>query len=223
MSTHDHARPLLWQVPHPCTAILANGAFPSHPTPLAALRTAERIVCCDGAAANLVAAGQTPAAIVGDLDSLPSELRARYGDRLHIDRGQEDNDLAKAFRYCRQRGWTRLVILGATGLREDHTLGNLGWLTDFAAQAEVALLTDTGVFAAVHGPTVFASNPGQQVSLFTLDGRTILHARGLRYPVDNLQPTRWWQATLNEACGEQFDLRCEGGPVLVFLAYASAG
>lgn len=208
-----------WQTPHPATAILANGAFPTHPTPLAALRTAERIVCCDGAAAKLVAAGLTPAAIVGDLDSLPLDLRARFSDRLHLDDGQADNDLAKSFRYCLRKNWCKLVILGATGLREDHTLGNLAWLADFAPQAEVALLTDTGVFSAIVQPTVFASHPGQQVSFFTFDSRTILQAHGLRYPVENLQPTRWWQATLNEAVGEQFELRGDGGPVLVFQTY----
>ena len=202
-----------------CTAILANGAFPTHPTPLRALRTAERIVCCDGAAAKLLAAGLTPAAIVGDLDSLPAELRERFRDRLHLDHGQTDNDLAKAFRYCLQQAWHQLVILGATGLREDHTLGNLGWLADFATQAEVSLLTDTGVFTAITRPTVFASHPGQQLSFFTFDSQTRLHAQGVRYPVENLQPTRWWQATLNEALGEQFELRCEGGPALVFRTY----
>ncbi|MEO5368053.1 MAG: thiamine diphosphokinase [Magnetococcus sp. WYHC-3] len=206
--------------PRPCTAILANGNFPTHPRPLGALRTAERIVCCDGAAVQLVAAGLTPAAIVGDLDSLPADLRARLQDRLHPDSSQTDNDLAKAFRYCLQQGWCQLVILGATGLREDHTLGNLSWLADFALQAEVTLLTDTGTFTAVHQPTEFTSHPGQQISLFTFDSRTTLQARGLRYPVENLRPTRWWQATLNEACGHAFTLRAEGGPALVFQTYA---
>ena len=205
--------------PSPCTAILANGAFPSHPVPLTALQTAARIVCCDGAATKLVAAGLNPAAIVGDMDSLPADLRARFHDRLHPDPGQNDNDLAKAFRFCLQQEWRQLVILGATGLREDHTLGNLSWLADFAPLADVTLLTDTGTFAAITRPTVFASHPGQQISLFTLDGQTTLQARGLRYPVEQLQPTRWWQATLNEACGEQVELRAEGGPALVFMAY----
>ena len=206
-------------LPQPCTAILANGAFPTHPTPLAALRAAERIVCCDGATEKLVAAGLTPATIVGDLDSLPADLRARFHDRLHLDSGQTDNDLAKAFRYCLQQGWHRLVILGATGLREDHTLGNLSWLADFALEAEVTLLTDTGIFTAVHQPTVLSSHPGQQVSLFTFDSHTVLQAHGLRFPVANLRPTRWWQATLNEACTHEFSLRAEGGPVLVFQTF----
>jgi thiamine pyrophosphokinase len=212
--------PTLWQVPRPCTVILANGDFPSHPVPTAVLRTAERIVCCDGAAARLTAAGLSPAAIVGDLDSLPAPLRASCADRIHQDPGQDDNDLAKAFRYCLSRGWRRLVILGATGRREDHTLGNLGWLPDFAAEADVALLTDTGTFAAVTGSARFPSHPGQPVSLFTFDGHTVLNARGLRYPVTNLQPVRWWRATLNEALGETFEVSAANGPALVFLAHA---
>ncbi|MFZ4395462.1 MAG: thiamine diphosphokinase, partial [Kiritimatiellia bacterium] len=199
--------------------ILANGTFPAHPAPLAALHAAERIVCCDGAAEKLVAAGLTPAAIVGDLDSLPAELHARFLDRVHRDSGLNDNDLAKAFRYCLQQGWRRLVILGATGQREDHTLGNLGWLADFALVSEVTLLTDTGVFTAVHQSAVLQSHPGQQVSLFTFDSLTVLQAQGLRYPVENLRPTRWWQATLNEACSHEFSLCAEGGPVLVFQTY----
>ena len=214
-----------WEHVHPVqrkekkTVILANGAFPTHPTPLAALHTAARIVCCDGATEKLLAAGFTPAAIVGDLDSLPIDLRARFSDCLHPDPNQNDNDLAKAFRYCLQQGWNRLVILGATGLREDHTLGNLGWLADFATQAEVTLLTDTGSFTAITHSTTLICHPGQQISLFTFNGQTTLNARGLRYPVENLRTSRWWQATLNEACSTQFELRCEGGPVLVFQTY----
>ena len=205
----------------PQTAILANGAFPSHPVPLTALRTAARIVCCDGAVINLERLNLQPAAIVGDLDSLPESLRARYTPLLHCDSNQQDNDLAKAFRYCLRQGWRNLVILGATGLREDHTLGNLAWLADFAEQADVTLLTDTGIFAAINRPTVLASHAGQQVSLFTFDNQTSLYARGLRYPVENLRLTRWWQATLNEATGSQIEVRAEGGTALVFMTYAS--
>jgi thiamine pyrophosphokinase len=208
-------------IPRSSTVILANGVFPTHPTPRAALRTAQRIVCCDGAVRQLLAAtGQTPAAIVGDLDSLPTELQTRFHDIVHRDTSQDDNDLAKAFRFCLSQNWRQIVILGATGLREDHTLGNLGWLVDFALQADVTLLTDTGVFTAVHQGNQLPCHPGQQVSFFTLNGQTTLNAHGLRYPVNQLRPTRWWQATLNEACGTQFEIHAAGGPVLVFQSYA---
>jgi thiamine pyrophosphokinase len=201
------------------TVLLANGAFPTHAVPLAALRSAKRIVCCDGAAEKLVAAGFTPAAIVGDLDSLPEALRQRFADRLVREPGQDDNDLAKAFRFCLQKGWNQIAILGATGLREDHTLGNLSLLADFATQADVKMLTDAGVFFALRQAAAFATFPGQPVSVFSFDPQTAITSDGLQYPLVNLKLTRWWQATLNAATGDCATLTFSGGPLLVFLAH----
>lgn len=208
-----------WLPAPAATVILANGAFPTHATPLAVLANAQRILCCDGAAAQLAATGRRPDAVVGDLDSLAPEHRAGWADCLVHDPGQNDNDLSKAFRHGLRRGWCAFSILGAAGLREDHTLGNLSLLADFAAHAQVVLYTDTGIFRALLAPAEIACFPGQQVSLFTFDPRTQLHAHGLRYPVDGLRLTRWWQATLNEAVDECFQVAADGGPVLVFQTY----
>jgi hypothetical protein len=42
---------------------------------------------------------------------------------------------------------------------------------------------------------------------------------GLKYPLKNLQLNSWWQATLNEALGEEFILSFPAGAeLLVFLA-----
>lgn len=202
------------------TVILANGQFPAHPAPLGALRSARRVVCCDGAADALVAAGLEPDWIVGDLDSVSEGARLRFPERLVKVEEQETNDLAKAFRFCLGRGWTDLAILGASGLREDHLLGNLSLLADFALQASPLLLTDTGWFTALHQPAVLPAVPGQQVSLFALVSGTAVSASGLKYPVEGLRLDRWWQASLNEACGQELRLSFSGGPLLVFQTYA---
>jgi thiamine pyrophosphokinase len=206
------------------TVIVANGAFPTHATPLAALRSAREVVCCDGAADRLSEeAGLAPSWIVGDLDSLSETLRARFPERLVRVTEQETNDLAKAFRFCRTRGWSEMLIVGATGLREDHTLANLALLADFAREASVLLLTDTGWFTPLLASARLPSVPGQQISLFALDTRTSVSARGLAYPVDGLRLDRWWRAALNEAQGESFSLAIEGGPLLVYQTYVRGG
>ena len=217
----------------PKTVILANGAFPSHEAPLAALRDAERVVCCDGAVDKLEAAGFPPPEwIVGDLDSLSAAARARCADRLVRVAEQDTNDLAKAFRFCVSRGWHDLLIVGATGLREDHTLGNLSLLADFACELRAAagecpprredgivLLTDTGIFTPVLASTQFRSHAGQQVSVFAFEPGAAVYAEGLKYPLDGVRFARWWQAALNESAGDSFKLVFEGSPLLVFQAY----
>lgn len=201
-------------------AILANGDFPTHPVPLSLLRTARRILCCDGAADRLAGHGLEPYRVIGDLDSLSPEGRERFAGKLVREEEQATNDLAKAFRFACARGWRRLCILGATGGREDHTLANLGLLADFAESAEVRLYTDTGLFTPCLRSTVFASYPGQQVSIFSFAPGIRLYGEGLVYPLDRVPFTRWWQAALNEASGREFKLTFVGGPLLVYQAYS---
>lgn len=203
----------------PPTVLLANGAFPSTPEPLQVLEQARRVICCDGAADALVALGREPSWIVGDLDSVSDVVRERFVDRVVSVSEQETNDLAKGFRFCRERRWRELALLGVTGGREDHTLGNLSLLVDFAEEALVTAFTDEGVFTPVLGSMQFRSYPGQQVSIFSFQPGVRVYAEGLRYPLDDVPFTRWWQASLNESEGAMFQLVFEGGPLLVFQAY----
>lgn len=204
----------------PQTVILANGAFPTGTAPLTALRRARKIICCDGAADQLITATDLkPAWIVGDLDSLSLAVRERFADRLALSGEQETNDLSKAFRFCLGRRWRDLVVLGATGGREDHTLANLSLLVDFARESLVTALTDMGVFTPVLGSTHFSSFPGQQVSVFSFDPQVRVYSEGLKYPLETVSFSRWWRAALNESTGEGFNLVFEGGPLLVFQTY----
>ena len=206
----------------PYTAILANGDFPQAPEPLTALRKARRIVCCDGAADVLAARAPDLSAawVVGDLDSLSAETRAKYAPRLRKVPDQETNDLAKTFAFCLSRRWLDVVFLGISGKREDHTLGNLSLLVDFARAARITALTDHGIFTPLLSSAHFVSFPGQQVSIFSFEPGLRVYAEGLKWPLDQVPFTRWWQAALNESLGDSFRLTFEGGPLLVFQTYA---
>ena len=200
--------------------ILAAGDFPTHPIPLGMLtKAADRIICCDGAADRLLAAGFTPMAVVGDGDSISPEARERLSDRLHIESEQETNDLSKAVRYAVRQGMHRLLILGATGRREDHTLGNISLLADYQARGlDVEMWTDYGVFTPATGCQTFASRAGQQFSVFCLDDAP-LTLRDVRWPLEGRRITRWWQATLNKALTDTFRIETRGR-VIVFRTYA---
>ena len=100
------------------TAILADGAPPTHPAARAAFDAASRLVCCDGAYRKARALGRLPDLVVGDGDSLSAADRAALGERFVLIAEQETNDLDKAFRTAVARfGGAGIVILGAGGLR----------------------------------------------------------------------------------------------------------
>ncbi|MCU0377589.1 MAG: thiamine diphosphokinase [Bacteroidales bacterium] len=201
------------------TILLADGSFPVNPVPLSHLAEAEMIVCCDGAAEKLERYGRIPDAIVGDLDSISDSLKEKYSDRLFPDDDQDTNDLTKAVKWCVANEITEVVIIGATGIREDHTLGNISLLADYSSMINAIMLTDTGSFRVYDRSVIIASHPGQQVSLFSIDNKLKITSTGLRYPLNNLALGSWWRGTLNEAVGESFSLSFSDGQVIVFLKY----
>ena len=202
------------------TVIVADGTFPKHDIPLAYLQNAERIICCDGSVENLILAGMQPDAIIGDMDSLNVELSDRFADSIFIDENQDTNDLTKAVTWCCEMGYKDIVIVGATGKREDHTIGNISLLTEYIKNANVIMVTDTGILRPFLRSSEISSFPSQQVSIFSIDPETEVTSRGLRYPLSRTKITNWWFATLNEALGDSFTIEFNNGRVIVYLKFS---
>ena len=196
--------------------IVAGGEYPTAQQPLEILHNAPYVVCCDGAADRYIATGHVPDAIVGDGDSISEENREKYAHLLHIIGEQESNDQTKAVRYCMEQGRRRIAIVGATGRREDHTIGNISLLIEYARSgAEVQSFTDHGMFIPCNDDTTLACRKGQQVSIFAITAKE-LQAQGLFYPIYDFN--NWWQGTLNECTGEEFTIHAKG-EYLLFLNY----
>ena len=203
-------------------AVLANGAVPRHPTPLKILADADILVCCDGALAAARLLGREPDFVVGDGDSISPADRQSLGDRfVHVPE-QETNDLAKAFSFaCRSAAMpSPIAILGATGLREDHTIGNIFRLVDFTAEMPATTLyTDSGTFEVLRGERTYACRTGEAVSIFAPFPDTAVSSEGLEWPLDGVSLASLWSGTLNRTTGESFDLRTDR-PILVYRPYA---
>ena len=183
------------------------------------LKKSEHIICCDGSARSLHEAGMEPEAIVGDLDSIDLLIADKYSDRLYRDSEQETNDLTKAVRWCINNRYDNIVILGATGKREDHTVGNISLLTEYAREVTVVMVTDTGIFTPLLKTGIIKTFQGQQISVFSVDPGTEITTAGLKYELSGLRLGNWWRGTLNEAIGDSVEIRFDGGPVIVYQKF----
>lgn len=200
----------------PEAVILANGEYPTHPLPLRMLEEAKFVVCCDGAANEYISRGHTPDVIIGDGDSLSPEYKELFAPIIHRIADQETNDQTKAVLFLQKKGYRKIAIVGATGKREDHTLGNISLLIDYMKEnLEIRTITDYGVFMLASGTQTFESHPGQQVSIINF-GAKGLKGEELVYPLSDF--SNWWQGTLNEATANQFTIHCIG-EYLVYLAH----
>ena len=201
---------------YPSTVILGNGEYPQAQLPLEVLDMAQSIVICDGAANKYVPTGKPFDIIIGDGDSIADDIREQFASRIIISSCQETNDQTKAVKYLAEKGTHDIAIVGATGRRDDHSLGNISLLIEYFSQGVMArIYTDHGVFIPTQGNTTLITHPGQQISIFNF-GCTQLSAQGLQYPIRPFN--NWWQGTLNEATADRCIITADG-TFLIYVAY----
>ena len=196
--------------------VIANGEYPTRKEVLEIINAAPLTVCCDGAADDFIARGGVPDIIIGDMDSLSDENKARYSDIIIHKADQETNDQTKAVQYLLSRGITRIAIVGATGRREDHTIANIALTAEYMAMgAEVVSYTDSGCFIPCRDNKTLQCTPNAQVSIFNINA-TNLTSEGLRYPIYDF--TALWQGTLNCCPSGEFTISAKGDYIIFITA-----
>ena len=197
------------------TVILANGDFPKKGgAAWKLLAAAKRVVCCDGAAdAYRRHFRRWPDVIIGDLDSIPPHfLLSPFSFLLVRNADQNTNDLEKAMTYCAKQGWKNPVIVGATGKREDHTIGNVFRALAYGCE----IVTDLGRFVPVCGKAAFKVRKGAAVSVFAPDPKTRMTSKGLEWPLNEVRFRTLYCATLNRATGSRVNLTATHPAIVYF-------
>jgi thiamine pyrophosphokinase len=173
--------------------IFANGIMNEPSTEAARwIRSGDLVVAADGGTKYALAAGVTPAHVIGDLDSLPSEQRARLeaaGTIIHAyPPAKDETDLELALLWAAaQPGVTHIVVLGALGGRPDQEFANLLLLAlPQLAGRDVTVAGGEWTVRCLRGGETrqITGRPGDTVSLIPLGGDVVgITTRGLAYPL----------------------------------------
>ncbi|MDO6591701.1 thiamine diphosphokinase [Loktanella sp. D2R18] len=197
------------------TVCLVGGARVSAQVISSILPIVDQFVAVDSGADHLLAAGITPAVVVGDLDSISDHARATFAGRLHPIAEQSTTDFEKALSRVEA---PMVIALGFTGGRMDHVLAVLNVLARYQSRA-IILLDDTDLcFVARAGETRIAPPVGTRMSLMPLAACRVT-ATGLRWSFSDqdMQPTGFISSS-NEVAGPitvQTD-----GPLLITMPAA---
>ncbi len=201
------------------TIIIANGDFPKKQETLDMITNANKIICCDGALKNIINTGYIPDVIIGDLDSISSTDKEKYKEILIRNPNQNTNDLTKAVNYCIENNINNVIILGATGRREDHTLGNISLLVEYSKNIDVKMVSDFGVFTPFSKSVVIESFVGQQVSVFSFTHNLEITSEGLKYPLNKTKLQSLWVGTLNEAVQKNISINFSSGDIVIYQSF----
>jgi len=193
------------------TVILAAGDFPRKGTfPWKVLLSAKRVICCDSAADEYRRkTGNEPYAVVGDCDS----IRGSFTNTIRIAE-QNTNDLEKAIRFCRAKRLGKPLVLGATGKRDDHTLGNIFRCFEHGLE----IITEHGRFLPIKRRASIPTRIGAAISIFATNPTTQMTSKGLQWPLDGVKFKNLYCATLNRATAARVTI-ASNRPAYAFLAF----
>lgn len=150
------------------------------------------VVAADGGADLAQALGVAVDTVVGDLDSIAPETLAGAARVERHPREKDATDLALALEAALRVEPQRVLVVGGSGGRLDHLLGELLLLaSDSLAAVQVDAQLGSAAVHVIRGARTLAGSPGELVSLFALHGPARgVTTEGLRYRLrdETLEP-----------------------------------
>ena len=199
--------------------VIANGSFPSHPIAKNYLNKSGTIICTDGAADKLIDSGKNPDIIIGDFDSTSIKGKDRTGKWIEAP-DQNKTDLEKTFEWCIMNNIKKIVLLGSSGKREDHTIGNLFTLAKYHDEIQCEMITNHARIICVSGENYIFADINQNISIIATEPIERITLDGLQYNIKNESLLPSTRAISNKAISDKFYLESTG-KVLVFLNHVS--
>lgn len=199
--------------------IIANGNRPARRT-LQYLQKKgfDTIIAADGGADSAKRLGIIPDAIIGDMDSVQSTVLEYFSDASEIIRyrRQNDTDIEKCLKYLIKKKYQRVVLLGATGSRLDHSFCNLGITLKFSDRIKTDIISEKTYLETAEGDYTFKSVPGETISLYGFDSVTKITTQGLKYALSNeALPFGIRESTSNVAESSEVRLKITGGRIFL--------
>ncbi|MGE4271453.1 MAG: thiamine diphosphokinase [Desulfitobacterium sp.] len=164
------------------------------------LSTYDRLIAADGGANRIMESGYLPDAVVGDLDSIKAEYLEscrQQGVRiLSYPCEKDETDLELALDYAAKiseeegigesspREIKEIFLLGATGGRIDHLLGNLSIMHGFLKRGlRIRMKDPHQELWLLASQKKLTGLKGQKLSIIPVTEKAVVRTEGLYYPL----------------------------------------
>ena len=176
------------------------------------------IICADGGANSAKRIGTIPDFIIGDLDSVDSSTLKYFKRKSTIiqNKRQNDTDVEKCLKFAIKKKYYEVVLLGVTGNRLDHTIGNLGIVLKFFNKIKTHIAAENSYLTPYKNFVSLNSRDGETISIYAFDNKTSITSKGLKYPLKNSKlPFGKKESTSNVSIDSIVELNIKGGIVFV--------
>lgn len=199
--------------------LLANGDAPKKSVINFLMKNGfDDLIAVDGGANSARKLSLVPDFIIGDLDSIDLEVKKFYSGKSKIIkyRRQTDTDVEKALTFALRNGYERVILLGATGDRLDHTICNLSLIIKYTERLKLFVYHKRSLLSAYTSDAELETEKGEIVSVFMFGVNPLISSKGLKYKLKNTSLRFGERESLsNVATGKKVSLEIFGGTAFV--------
>ena len=185
--------------------LFGNGEVPDNPLALKKLFQSESIICVDGGTDKLLKLGLNAKLILGDMDSLNSDIETYKTDFFRLN-DQSKTDLEKSLEWCIESKIEELSLIGFSGARDDHAMNTLLAIQSFALQIDITYYTNYSIIKCVRDRATFKTYPGQIISIIPNSEDIKITTSGLAYPLKSTILKSPGHGISNIAKGPEFSI-----------------
>jgi thiamine pyrophosphokinase len=200
--------------------VFCNGRL-SNPAKAKQIATdCDLLMAADGGAKHFADIGLTPQVIIGDMDSVDSDIweNNRGTEHIRYPEAKDKSDTELAVEYALGRGCKQVILLAATGGRLDHTLGNVALLASHPGQVAIFDGTSTLVAVDKSEKCILHGNVGTRVSLVPYgDGSSRVRTNGLKYALRDEYLNSATHGLSNELSRKETCICVSNGILLVYI------
>ena len=169
--------------------IFCNGDYVHNNEVEKLLENADYIIAADGGLKHLNSLNISPTAIIGDMDSTSPEMLENHktAEIIKFPSKKSQTDTELAIEYLQSKGYEKIFLIGATGKRLDHELGNIFLMINTPGQLFI-IDKNTITFAidSTFSTISFQRPIGSIVSIIPRQKPfPFLTTTGLEYPLKN--------------------------------------
>ena len=126
-------------------------------------------------------------------------------------------DLYKTLNWLKNKGITKLDIIGADGKRPDHMIANFDIIFKKINHFNIKIFTDYGIFYTVDKEKIFENCLNKKISIFSPDQNNKITSNGLKYELKNKQLTYLYEGSLNQAIKNKITIKTKH-EIFVFIS-----
>ncbi|HLR34230.1 MAG TPA: thiamine diphosphokinase [Tissierellales bacterium] len=170
--------------------IIGSGEIKNYNVLIDLAKTADYVICADGGANHLINIGINPDLVVGDLDSIDENtLKNLKETNVEINKFPKEKDYTDtelAIKYLMDKKVDKIILVGVTGSRFDHTLANIFLLRRLLEKGiEGQILSHKNTIYITDKKFVLEKEEGYFVSIIPLnDEGAVVTLKGFKYETD---------------------------------------